>query len=178
LGEVRVRPLHPFCGHPRDGLDLSLELLVRPKRPARHPGHDLDRAVVVRRPEPAGARHEIGRRDGLANGGLELGGIVADDLDPPGLDPEREQRASEERAVEIGPLAAHELTARDDDHGPRARWRPAQLASAAKIFFAVTKTPCALTAGASFTRLPFSFTSTFRGVSSCSQSTLPSKRWR
>ena len=132
----------------------------------------------MRRPEPARARDELGGGDGVAYGSLELGRIVADDLDPRRLDPEREQRASEERPVEIGPLAAHELAARDDDHGPGARSPRAQFASAAKIFFAVTKTPCALTAGASFTRLPFSFTSTFRGVSSRSQSTLPSKRWR
>ncbi len=136
----------------------------------------------MRRAETAGARNEIGRGDGVAHGSLELCGVVADDLDPCGLEPERQQRASEERAVEIRPLTAHELAARDDDHGPWApppsSWRLAQLASAAKIFFAVTKTPCALTAGASFTRLPFSFTSTFRGVSSRSQSTLPSNRWR
>ena len=132
----------------------------------------------MRRPETARARDELGRGDSVAHGGLELGGVVADDLDPCGLDPECEQRAREERPVEIGPLAPHELAARDDDHGPWTRWRLAQLASAAKTFFAVTKTPCALTAGASFTLLPFSFASTFRGVSSRSQSTLPSNRWR
>src|SRR6185437_5985522 len=105
-----------------------------------HPGDDLDRAIVVRRPEAARARHELGRGDGVAHGSLELGGIVADDLDPRRLDAKCEQRASEERPVEIGPLTAHELAARDDDHGPGARSPLAQLASAAKIFFAVTKT--------------------------------------
>ena len=83
------------------------------------------------------------------------------------LDPEREQRPRQERPVQIGALAAHELAARDDDD--RA-WPPAvrarQAASAAKIFFAVTKTPCALTAAGSRTRLPLRRTSTFCGDSS------------
>ena len=106
-------------------------------------------------------------------------GLVADDLDPRRLEPEREQGAGEERPVQVGALASHELAAGDDDHRPWAACARAQLASAAKIFFAVTKTPCALTAAAgSFTRLPFSFTSTFAGASSRIQSTLPSKRCR
>ena len=129
-------------------------------------------------PEPARAGDEIRRGERVAQRRLELAGVVADDLDPRRLEPEGEQRASEERAVQIGPVAAHELAAGDDDHRPRAACARAQLASAAKIFFAVTKTPCALTAGASLTRLPFSFTSTFAGVSSRIQSTLPSKRCR
>ncbi len=178
LREVCVRTLHPLSGEPRDTLDLSLELLVGPKWPARHLRDDLDGAVVVRRPETPRTGNEIGGGDSVAHGSLELGGLVAHDLDPCGLDPECEQRTGEERSVEIGPLAPYELTARDDDHGPWTRWRLAQLASAAKTFFAVTKTPCALTAGASFTLLPFSFASTFRGVSSRSHSTLPSNRWR
>ena len=97
-----------------------------PKRPARDLGDDLDRPVVVRRAEAAGARDEIGRGDRVAHGSLELRGVVADDLDPCGLEPECQQRASEERAVEIGPLTAHELAARDDDHGPWARCRLGQ----------------------------------------------------
>ena len=81
---------------------------------------ELDRPVVVRRPEPTRARDEIGRGERLAQRRLELVGVVADDLDPRRLEPEREQRASEERAVQVGPVAAHELAARDDDHRPRA----------------------------------------------------------
>ena len=130
-------------------------------------------------PRPPEARDEIGRGERVPQRRLELAGVVSDDLDPRRLEPEREQRAGEERAVQIGALASDELAAGDDDHRPRAACARGQLASAAKIFFAVTKTPCALTAaGGSFTRLPFSFTSTFAGVSSRIQSTLPSKRWR
>ena len=46
-------------------------------------------------------------------------GPVADDRDPRRLEPERERLAREERAVQVGALAADELAARDDDRGPR-----------------------------------------------------------
>ena len=139
--------------------------------------HDPDRAVVVRRPEPARRRDQVGRRDGLGHGSLQLGRVVADDVDPGRLDPEREQRPRQERPVQVGALAAHELAAGDDDDRawPRAV-RARQAASAAKIFFAVTKTPCALTAAGSRTRLPLRRTSTFCGDSSRTQSTWPSNR--
>ena len=175
--EVRVGPLHPLGDHPRDAFDLRLELGVHADGEPGDLRHDPDRAVVVRRPEPARRRDQVGRRHGLGDRSLELGRIVADDVDPGRLDPEREQRPRQERPVQVGALAAHELAARDDDDRAWSRAvRARQAASAAKIFFAVTKTPCALTAAGSRTRLPLRRTSTFCGDSSRTQSTWPSNR--
>src|SRR3954451_1850156 len=83
--------------------------------------NELDRAVVVRRAEPS--RHEdcvtiVERR---AQRRLELAGVVADDRDSRRLEPEPKRLACEIRPVQIGSLAAHELAARDDDDGLRAR---------------------------------------------------------
>ena len=130
------------------------------------------------RAEPARGRDEIRRRHRLGHRCLELGRIVADDVDPRRLEAEREQRARQERAVQVGALAADELAAGDDDDRawPRAG-RAGQAGSAAKIFFAVTKTPCALTAAGSRTLLPLRRTSTFWGDSSRIQSTCPSKNF-
>ena len=46
---------------------------------------------------------------------LELVRVVADDRDPRGLETEGERLAREERAVQVGALAADELAAGDDD---------------------------------------------------------------
>ena len=129
------------------------------------------------RAEAAGGGDEIRRGDRLGDRSFELGRVVADHVDPGRLDPEREQGARQERPVQVGALAAHELAARDDDDRARTRAvRARQAASAAKIFFAVTKTPCALTAAGSRTRLPLRRTNTFCGDSSCTHSTWPSNR--
>src|ERR671934_132151 len=114
LGEVGIRPPEALCDPARDRLDLGLQRSVDHQlTPARN-GQELDRAVVVRRPEPAGEDAEIGREP-LAKGGLELPGIVPDDLDPCGLDPQPKQLAGQERAVPVGPLTPDELAAGDDD---------------------------------------------------------------
>jgi len=59
--------------------------------------------------------------ESVADRRLELGGLVADDPDLRGLDAQGEQRAREERAVEVGTVAADELRARDDDRGAQRR---------------------------------------------------------
>ena len=99
----------------RDALDLRLELLVDAQRRARDPCDELDGAVVVRRPEPARDEADVRLALAVAQRGLEIGGIVADDHDPLRLEAERERLARVEGAVAVVPLAAHELAARDDD---------------------------------------------------------------
>ena len=113
--------LMPLRDHPRDAFDLLLE-----------PGVDTQLAPgdLARRPRPCGRRGSARDRrstatrsasaSAVADRGLELGRVVADDLDPRRLDAEREQRAREEGAVQVGALAAHELAARDDDDRARA----------------------------------------------------------
>ena len=152
-----------------------------PRPRARRARRPSPRSATVRSscvgPSPPDVATRSADADGLGDGSLELGRIVADDVDPRRLDPEREQRARQERTVQVGALAAHELAARDDDDRAWSRAvRARQAASAAKIFFAVTKTPCALTAAGSRTRLPLRRTSTFCGDSSRTQSTWPSNR--
>ena len=82
---------------------------------------ELDRAVVVRRPEPAGDEHRVGAVERVAERRLELLRRVADDRDARRLEPEPQRLAREERPVQVGSLAAHELAARDDDDGARPR---------------------------------------------------------
>ena len=147
LREVRVRPLHPLGDHARDASicasSSSSTSQLRARRPSPRPRPCGRRGSARDRPRHA-TRSAAATR--LAQRRLELGRVVADDVDPRRLEPEREQRAGEERAVQVGALAAHELAAGDDDRPPAGGRRRGQLASAAKIFFAVTKTPCALTA--------------------------------
>jgi len=88
----------------------------------------------VGRAEAAGHRDQVGPGDGVAKRPLELARLVADDHDACGLDAEREQRAGEVRAVEIGAVAANELAARGDDDRAGARAQ----ARAATMRFAVT----------------------------------------
>ena len=142
-------------------------------------GDDLDRAIVVGRAEAARAGDEVGRGERVAQRRLELGGVVADDLDPRRLDPEGEERASEEGAVQIGALAPHELAAGDDDHRPWARSRPGSTRvggedllrrheDALRLDRARRASPCCRSASRARSR----------GVSRRTQSTLPSKRCR
>jgi hypothetical protein len=175
LRELRVRAAQPLRDHARDLLDPPLELVVHPELAPGDARDRLHRAVVVGRAEPAGGDDEVGGRDGVAHGVLELARPVADDHDLRRLEAEREHGAREVRPVQVRALPAHELRARDDDRGPGSGARGAQAASAAKIRFAVTKTPCALTAPGSLMRLPLRRTSTFWGRSSRTQSTWPSK---
>ncbi len=125
-GEVGVVAPQPLGRRARDLLDLGLELRVDVQADAERLRDHLDRAVVVRRAEPAGDEADVGLEP-LAQRRLELLGRVADDRDPRRLEAEPERLAREERAVQVGALAAHELAARDDDEGAR----PAQVAARA-----------------------------------------------
>jgi hypothetical protein len=70
----------------------------------------------VRRPETAGGDEQVALEPGLQRR-AELRRDVADDPQLGGIDPELEQRAREERPVEVRPVAADELRAGDDDRG-------------------------------------------------------------
>jgi hypothetical protein len=79
----------------------------------------------VRRPETARDDAQFGL-EALSECSCELTRLVADDGEARGRDPERQQLAREERAVQVGSLAADELAAGDDDRGARAGCGPAQ----------------------------------------------------
>ena len=72
----------------------------------------------MRRAQPAGDDAQIGLQPFAERSG-ELTGRVADDRDPCRLEAEREQLAGEKRPVQVGPVAADELAAGDDDRCPR-----------------------------------------------------------
>ena len=78
--KVRVRAAHPLGEAPRDQLDLSLERRVHTQGTPRDTRDELDRPVVVRRPEAARDQADVGL-EALAQRGLELVGVVADDRD-------------------------------------------------------------------------------------------------
>ena len=75
----------------------------------------LDRAVVVRRPESARDQQQVGLEPlGERRSAARLG-RVADDRDPRRLEAEPDELACQERAVEVSAVAADELAARDED---------------------------------------------------------------
>ena len=118
--EVGVRPPQALGDRARDLLDLRAR--ARRRRAAARPAtsrDQLDRAVVVGRARGHPRRGRGRRRQRLRAARLELVGAVADDRDPRRLEPERERLAREERAVQVGALAADELAARDDDRRAR-----------------------------------------------------------
>ena len=117
--EVGIGAAHALGEATRDLLDLGLERFVDLELTAGDARDELDRPVVVGRPEPTRDEAHIGL-EAFAEGGLELGRVVADDRDARRLETEAERLLRVERAVEIGSLAAHELAARDDDRGARA----------------------------------------------------------
>ena len=145
--EVGVRALEPLRRPARDGFDLPLEALVDAEADAGGARDHLDGAVVVGRAETAGDEARL-RLQPLPQRRLELLGSVADDRDPRRLQPEAERLPREERPVQVGALAAHELAARDDDEGPGAAQPPASA-----VRFGVTTTRRFLRAG-SATALP------------------------
>jgi hypothetical protein len=116
--EVGVRPPQAFGERARPGADLVVESDVQDELPASRLRDQLDRSVVVRRPEAARDEAEIGG-EALPQRRLELVRPVADDGDPPRLEAEGERLRGEERPVQVGALAADELAARDDDRGAR-----------------------------------------------------------
>ena len=78
------------------------------ERPTRDARDELDRAVVVRRPEPAGDEAEVGL-ERLAEGVLEVFDAVADDRDRRRLETEAHGLGREEGPVAVLALAADEL---------------------------------------------------------------------
>src|SRR5581483_5136076 len=117
--EVGVRAAQALGDPPRQLLDPGRQLLVEREPTAGRPGEQLDRAVVVRRPEAAGDDEQVLGETG-AQRRLEVGRVVADDGDPCGLDAEAEERRGEKRPVAIRTVAADELGARGDERGPDA----------------------------------------------------------
>ncbi len=96
--------------------DLGCERLVEPQLQTGCTRKQLDRPVVVRRPEPAGDDEQV-VPEAVAERRLELGGRVADDSHLHRLDPERLERSCEERTVQVGAVAPNELRPGDDDRG-------------------------------------------------------------
>ena len=92
--------------------------LVEHQLPPGDVREELDRAVVVRRPEPAGGDAEL-VAEPLVERRVELVRVVADDDQACRLEPEPHELAREERPVAVRALAADELGARQDD-APRA----------------------------------------------------------
>ena len=97
--EVRIRPSQAVGDHPRHGFDLALELGVDDERLSGDARHELDRPVVVGRPEPARDEAEVGV-ERLAERLSDVVGPVADDRDALGLEAEPKQP----RAARNGPL--------------------------------------------------------------------------
>jgi hypothetical protein len=95
-------------------LDLPLELRVDGEVTAGSASKQLDRAVVVRRSEPAGGDDQV-EGESVAKRCLKLLRPVADDADPLRLDAARRELAREEGAVLVDPSAPDELAARDED---------------------------------------------------------------
>ena len=165
-GEVRVRPAEALRDRPRETLDLPLELLVDAEGNARDARDELDRAVVVRRPEPARDEAHL-RLAGCRERRLEVVGVVSDDQDPVRDEAQRERLLRVERPVPVGALAAHELAARDDDRRARAAHPETAVAPAA---FSVPPGP-------SSTPRPSTLTTTFRGRSTETNSAFFVNRW-
>ena len=148
--EVGVRTLQPLGRRARDGVDLLLELGVDVDVASERARDHLHRAVVVRRPEPAGDEARVSGH-ALAQRRLELVGRVADDDDPRRLETEPQRFCRQEGAVSVGALPAHELAAGDDDDRPRT----GRHALASAVRDGVTTTRSDFRAG-SETDLPFS----------------------
>jgi hypothetical protein len=103
------------------------QLLVDDEVDSGRRGEQFDGAVVVGRPEPAGDDTQVSLQP-FPERGRELARLVTDDGDAGRSDPERQQLAGEERAVQVGALAADELAAGDDNRGARtdcgrAQWQ-------------------------------------------------------
>ena len=173
LGEVRIGTPQALRNAARDGLDLGLERATDGQLTAGRARQELDRAIVVRRPEAARDRAEIGAEP-LTQRRLELGRIIPDDLDTRRLEPEPQQLAGQERPVQVGPLAAHELAAGDDYDPARAGQA---VAGATETPRAVTSTITDRPLPGSGTGLPLTAALTLPGLPKLIQSRRATKRW-
>ena len=113
-------PPQPLGDGARDAPDLRREPLVHVQSDAGGARDELDRLVVVRRPEPAGDDAEV-RLQPLGQRRLELVVVVADDRDARRLDAEVDELLREEGSVAVAAVAADELAARYDDVATRRR---------------------------------------------------------
>ena len=141
--EIGVGTAHALGEPPRDLLDLALEAGIHGQGPARDPRHELDRPVVVGRPETARDEADV-RLESLAQRRLELVGVVTDDRDAHRLEAELECLPGVERPVQVSPLAAHELAARHDDRRARAPQERGEIVRC-PFFGTLTRTPATRT---------------------------------
>jgi hypothetical protein len=88
---------------------------VQLERHAEHRRDALAREVVLRRTHAAAHHDEIGARGGLADGGVEVGAIVADEGLPPDHHAELPQPVHEPGGVRVDDLPGEELVARRED---------------------------------------------------------------
>ncbi len=143
LGEIRIRAAHPLGEAPRDLLDLAREPGVDGESSFRHAGDELDRPVVVRRPEAAGDEADV-CLERARQRGLELVGVVADDRDLRGLQAQQERLTGIERSVQVCSLPAHQLAAGHDDGGPGAAQERGEIVRR-PLFGTSTRTPATRT---------------------------------
>jgi hypothetical protein len=118
--EVRIRALQPLGKGPRDPLDLGLEALVDAQRKACGAGDELDRPVIVGRPQATRNDAQI-RAQTLRDSDLELILCIPDDRDPRGLESETDELTGEERPVAIAPVAPDVLASRYDYEATQGR---------------------------------------------------------
>jgi len=165
--EVGIRPPQALGDPPRDVLDLFLQRRVEDELPACDPRDELDRAIVVRRAEPARDEAEV-RLQPFAERRFQLGGVVADDRDPRRLDAQPQQLRGQERAVPVRAVAADELAAGGDDEPARARQAAGEI-------------PCRVTRyvppRVRLTSLPFRAIERLPGFPKLIQSRLATNRW-
>ncbi len=105
---------------PGNGLDLALERLVHAQRTPGEPAQELDRAVVVGRPQPSRADADV-RLEALGDRVGELLLAVAHDEDPAGIETQPHELGRDEGPVRVAPIPADELGTGDDDDGARTR---------------------------------------------------------
>ena len=168
-GKGVERPAEPFRDRARDGADLVLELFVEHQRPPGGPRHNLDRAIVVRRPEAPGDDAEISVQR-FSERMLEIVDAVTDDPNRPWLKAETDDLGCEKRPVAVLTLAADELRAGCDDCRAGAAQDVAR-----RILCEVTTN---VEPFGRSTRFPFSLTSTCCGFASASWRLFPSNDFR
>ena len=153
----------------RHAADLLHQLFVDHQRPACSASNELDRAIVVRRPEAPGDEAEIGAQR-LSERMVEVVDAVTDDPDRRRLQAEMDDLGGEKRAVPVLALPANELGAGCDD------CRAGAAQDGARTIL------CEVTANVEpfgrSTRFPFSRTSTCCGAASASWRLVPSNDFR
>ena len=117
VGEVRVRPLQPLGDRPRARLDLRLELRVDDERPPGRAREQLDRPVVVGRPEAARDDEQVVPEPGLGAPPRARRGRRRRSASRPARSRARAASRARNGPLQVGAVAADELRAGDDDRG-------------------------------------------------------------